>query len=68
MTKRSDKSYREFRAEHRGSCDRFYGRSPRPHIWLDGIGCDEVLEPDMSAVEVQRYWHGYENEEDRKDW
>lgn len=59
---------REERAASRGSADRWYGRMPNPHIWLDGMGRDVVEVSDMTDHEIQSYWDGYENETGRKDW
>ena len=58
---------REERAANRGSADRYYGREPVPHIWLDNLGRDIVLEEEMTE-EVDAYFEGWWNEEDRKDW
>ena len=35
---------REERAADRGSADRYYGREPVPHIWLDNLGRNIVIE------------------------
>tara|TARA_A100001515_G_scaffold70967_1_gene56469 strand:- start:284 stop:550 length:267 start_codon:yes stop_codon:yes gene_type:complete len=59
---------REERAADRGSADRYYGRQPEPHIWLDNIGRNVVAEVDMTEGEVDAYFEGWRNEEDRKDW
>ncbi len=59
---------REDRASDRGAADRYYGRQPDPRIWLDNIGKDVVAEVDMTEGEVEAYFEGWRNEEDRKDW
>ena len=59
---------REERAADRGSMDRYYGRQPEPHIWLDNIGKSVVTERNMTKEEKNAYWEGWRNEEDRKDW
>jgi len=59
---------REGRAADRGSMDRYYGRKPEPHIWLDNIGRSVVTESNMTESEIESYMEGWINEEDRKDW
>ena len=59
---------REERAADRGSADRYYGREPVPHFWLDNLGVNFVTEDDMTVEEVDAYFEGWWNEEDRKDW
>lgn len=59
---------REERAADRGSADRYYGRTGKPHIWLDPMGHRTVEEDAMTKGEIDAYWEGYHNEEDRKDW
>jgi len=59
---------REARAADRGAADRYYGREPVPHIWLDNLGVNFVTEDDMTVEEVDAYFEGWWNEEDRKDW
>ena len=59
---------REERAANRGSADRYYGREPVPHFWLDNLGVNFVTEEEMTVEEVDAYWEGWWNEEDRKDW
>ena len=51
-----------------GSADRYYGRQPVPHMWLDNLGVNFVTEDQMSENEIEAYWEGWRNEEDRKDW
>ena len=50
----------------RGGSDAYYGRPPRPHKWLDGIGREEIILRD--PAEVAEYQAGYDAEPDRKDW
>ena len=59
---------REEKAADRGSADRYYGRKPEPHIWLDNIGRSVVTESNMTESEIKSYMEGWLNEEDRKDW
>mgnify|MGYP003111170877 FL=1 len=59
---------REERAADRGAADRYYGREPVPHFWLDNLGVNFVTEEEMTVEEVDAYWEGWWNEEDRKDW
>ena len=59
---------REARAADRGAADRYYGREPVPHIWLDNLGRNIVIEEEMTVEEVDAYFEGWWNEEDRKDW
>ena len=59
---------REEKAAIRGSADRYYGRYPEPHIWLDTVGRNVVPEEDMTESEIEAYMEGWRNEEDRKDW
>ena len=59
---------REERAADRGSADRYYGRQPEPHMWLDNLGKQVVPEEDMTESEIEAYFEGWRNEEDRKDW
>ena len=42
---------REDRAADRGAADRYYGRQPEPHIWLDNIGKNVVSEVDRGSFE-----------------
>jgi len=59
---------REERALDRGSADAYYGRSGRPHIWLDSLGKQVVEKSRMTEGEIAAYWDGYDSEIDRKDW
>ena len=59
---------REQRASDRGAADRYYGRYPEPHIWLDTVGRNVVTEEDITESEIEAYMEGWRNEEDRKDW
>lgn len=68
---------RKYEVEHgepfdRGSADSYYGRASDPHWYPEGsYNGDRVEKADMSDVELQAYYDGYEyNEEcgDKKDW
>ena len=59
---------REERVADRGAADRYYGREPVPHFWLDNLGVNFVTEEEMTVEEVDAYFEGWWNEEDRKDW
>jgi hypothetical protein len=37
-------------------------------MWLDNIGSDVVPKKEMSENEIEAYWEGWRNEEDRKEW
>ena len=53
----------------RGRSDSYYGRSPKPHKWLDSCGYDRVEL--TNPAEIAEYLAGFqENEEigDHKDW
>lgn len=52
----------------RGSMDAYYGRRPRPHIWLDSMGRERVPEDKMTKDQIKDYYKGYDEEDDRKDW
>jgi hypothetical protein len=57
------------KAYDRGDSDAYYGRSPKPHIWLDSLGKEIVYEEDMTQEEIDAFWRGYEeNPSDRKNW
>ena len=56
----------------RGSADSYYGRSAKPHYYVDG-SYDSVIvtEEDMTAEDIEAYYAGYDWNEasgDRKDW
>jgi 3'-phosphoadenosine 5'-phosphosulfate sulfotransferase (PAPS reductase)/FAD synthetase len=61
---------RERKAYDRGSATRYYGRTPRPHIWTsnDPQALKVIPLEDMTEAEVQAFWLGYEQETDRKDY
>jgi hypothetical protein len=42
----------------RGHADAWYGRSARPHKWLDGIGVNEVT--CLTTEETAEYKAGYD--------
>ena len=48
--------------------DAYYGRRPRPHIWLDNMGRERVPEDKMTKDQIKDYYRGYDEEDDRKDW
>lgn len=53
----------------RGRADSYYGRSIRPHKWLDGLGRQEIT--DLTPAEIAEYHAGFEENEDagdHKDW
>ena len=60
--------YREERAYDRGSADAYYGRPLNPHIWLDLMGREVVTKENMTEAEIESYWLGYSEEDDRKEW
>ncbi len=59
---------RERRAYSRGSADAYYHRTPNPHIWLDLMGREVVTKENMTEAEIESYWLGYNEEDDRKEW
>lgn len=51
----------------RGDSDAYYGRPPRPHKWVDGLGTKRVEK--LSDSEIAEYNLGYdENLSGSKDW
>ena len=50
----------------RGSWDRYYGRIPRPHKWMDPLGRQQVELTEQN--EIDAYWCGYNGEMERKEW
>ena len=53
----------------RGSADAYYGRPPRPHYFVGKTRLSkEIHEDGMSDEEINEYYKGYNEEEDRKDW
>jgi hypothetical protein len=52
--------------EMRGSWDSYYGRTPRPHKWMDPLGRQQVELTDRD--EIDAYWRGYNGEMERKEW
>ena len=53
----------------RGSADAYYGRQPRPHYFVGKTRLSkEIHEDGMSDEEINEYYKGYNEEEDRKDW
>ena len=58
-------------AADRGSADAYYGRDASPNMWINfaprtGIPT-VVLREAMSKDEIEAYWEGHDNEQDRKD-
>jgi hypothetical protein len=52
----------------RGSSDAYYGRAPEPHFWLDPLGRKTVKKSKMTDRQIEEYYKGYEEEDDRKEW
>ena len=52
----------------RGSSDAYYGRAPEPHLWLDPLGRKTVKKSKMTDKQIEEYYKGYEEEDDRKEW
>ena len=56
----------------RGSADSYYGRGPDPHYYVGSTyNSKRVEEADMTLEEIEEYHHGYnDNEQDRnfKNW
>ena len=57
----------------RGSADKYYNRSPRPHCIRDGKGGYAGLPrgyrcEDLTAEERDEYLRAWDAEDDRKDW
>ena len=53
----------------RGSADAYYGRQPRPHYFVGKTRQSlEITEDNMSDEEIQDYYKGFDEEDDRKDW
>ena len=53
----------------RGSADRYYGRPFNPHYYPEGTYKGErIIPPQMTPKQVEEYRHGFDTEEDRKDW
>lgn len=61
-------SRRQELAEMRGGADKYYGRPRNPHIWLDNLGRDIVVEQDMTPEEIENYEKGYSLQTDRKEY
>ena len=47
---------REERAAARGAADKYYGRYPEPHMWLDKYRWEVVPKKEMSENEIEAYW------------
>ncbi len=55
--------------QDRGSADRYYGRHHSPHYYVGNTyQSDRVERANMTVGEIAAYNHGYDNEDDRKDW
>lgn len=53
----------------RGSADAYYWRRPAPHYYEGATRQSPIVTIDMmTEEEIEAYWDGYNNEEDRKDW
>jgi hypothetical protein len=61
-------SRRQELAEMRGAADKYYCRPRNPHIWLDNLGRDIVVEQDMTPEEIRKYEKGYSLQTDRKEY
>lgn len=59
-------------AADRGAADAYYGRDPAPNMWINfapRTGIPTVVSREaMSKDEIEAYWEGHDNEQDRKDW
>ena len=58
-------------AADRGSADAYYGRDASPNMWINfapRTGIPTVVSREaMSEDEIEAYWEGHDNEQDRKD-
>ena len=56
----------------RGGADSYYGRPMKPHWWPAGTYKGwAVIAEDMTDVEIEEYYQGYEDNElsgDKKEW
>lgn len=53
----------------RGSADAYYNRLPKPHYWPNGtLKGYKVTREDMTQEQIDEYYEGYNNQEDRKEW
>ena len=53
----------------RGSADAYYWRRGAPHYYEGNTGTSPIVTIDkMTEEEIEAYWDGYNNEDDRKDW
>ena len=57
----------------RGRADSWYGRTPVPHYFPNGTYMQpKVTYKEMSKVEIEEYWAGYDDNESepdmRKEW
>mgnify|MGYP003644983302 FL=1 len=53
----------------RGSADRYYRRSFKPHFYTGGTRMStQICLEDMTNIQIQEYRQGYEDQTDEKDW
>lgn len=53
----------------RGSADAYYGRKSNPHYFKgNSYQSKEIKENDMTKEEIEAYFAGYKEEQDRKMW
>jgi hypothetical protein len=53
----------------RGSADRYYGRSFKPHYYVQATGSSPLVEEcDMTVEEIAAYTAGWDEENSRKEW
>lgn len=56
-------------AYDRGSADAYYGKSPDPHYFVEGsFSSKRINKDDMTMEEINAYYAGYDEEEDRKEY
>ena len=53
--------------EDRGSADRYYGRSYKPHYYPNGTYKGPRV-TDLTPTQHAEYKRGWDNETNRKDW
>ena len=53
----------------RGSADKFYHQSYKPHYYVGATSMSErIEEADMTADEIAAYKAGYDEQEETKSW
>lgn len=65
------KTYSDFHGSpfDRGSADKWYSRSRKPHWFPNGTyNGEEITEDRMTAEEIEAYHAGYDSHDDHKDW